>query len=167
MHLRRFIPSAVSLRLFEPAGKAMVDSLNGAWREVFDRPLQSSTDLNILARLIDARYVVRVAMTFAGAVMGRLAIYARPEMLIDAILKLHHKISNEPLGPKRAAKLAGQKVELVPSSHIVRTVMASIWSHCLPAFGLSTQVLAHSVVPALDLTNDWWFPIFSSPSTLS
>jgi NADH-quinone oxidoreductase subunit B len=40
----------------------------------------------------------------------------RPEMLIDAILKLHHKISNEPLGPKRAEKLAGQKVELVPSS---------------------------------------------------
>ena len=40
----------------------------------------------------------------------------RPEMLIDAILKLHHKIMNEPLGPKRAAKLADQKVELVPSS---------------------------------------------------
>ena len=40
----------------------------------------------------------------------------RPEMLIDAVLKLHHKIMHEPLGPKRAAKLAGQKVELVPSS---------------------------------------------------
>src|ERR1700755_3596279 len=40
----------------------------------------------------------------------------RPEMLIDAILKLHHKIMNEPLGPKRAARLADAKVELVPSS---------------------------------------------------
>jgi NADH-quinone oxidoreductase subunit B len=40
----------------------------------------------------------------------------RPEMLIDAILKLHTKIMNEPLGPKRAAKLADQRVELVPSS---------------------------------------------------
>ena len=40
----------------------------------------------------------------------------RPEMLIDAVLKLHHKIMNEPLGPKRAAKLADAKVELVPSS---------------------------------------------------
>src|SRR6201991_667333 len=40
----------------------------------------------------------------------------RPEMLIDAVLKLHHKIMNEPLGPKRAARLADQKVELVPSS---------------------------------------------------
>jgi NADH-quinone oxidoreductase subunit B len=41
----------------------------------------------------------------------------RPEMLIDAVLKLHHKIMNEPLGPKRAARLEGQKVELVPSSY--------------------------------------------------
>jgi len=40
----------------------------------------------------------------------------RPEMLIDAILKLHHKIMHEPLGPKRAAKLAGQQIELIPSS---------------------------------------------------
>src|SRR5471032_200531 len=40
----------------------------------------------------------------------------RPEMLIDAILKLHHKIMNEPLGPNRAARLADQHVELVPSS---------------------------------------------------
>jgi NADH-quinone oxidoreductase subunit B len=30
----------------------------------------------------------------------------RPEMLMDAILKLHHKIQNEPLGPKRARQLA-------------------------------------------------------------
>ena len=40
----------------------------------------------------------------------------RPEMLIDAILKLHTKIMNEPLGPKRARRLAGQQVDLVPSS---------------------------------------------------
>jgi NADH-quinone oxidoreductase subunit B len=29
----------------------------------------------------------------------------RPEMLMDAILKLHTKIMNEPLGPKRARRL--------------------------------------------------------------
>ena len=42
----------------------------------------------------------------------------RPEMLIDAILKLHAKIMDEPLGAKRAAALAesGYKTELVPSS---------------------------------------------------
>jgi NADH-quinone oxidoreductase subunit B len=41
----------------------------------------------------------------------------RPEMLIDAVLKLHTKIMHEPLGPKRAKKLAGQQVDLVPSSY--------------------------------------------------
>jgi NADH-quinone oxidoreductase subunit B len=43
----------------------------------------------------------------------------RPEMLLDAILKLHHRISEEPLGPRRAAKLleAGfQPAELIASS---------------------------------------------------
>jgi NADH-quinone oxidoreductase subunit B len=42
----------------------------------------------------------------------------RPEMLMDAILKLHAKIMDEPLGSKRAAELAasGHRTELVPSS---------------------------------------------------
>jgi NADH-quinone oxidoreductase subunit B len=40
----------------------------------------------------------------------------RPEMLIDAVLKLHTKIMNEPLGPKRAKRLENQVVELIPSS---------------------------------------------------
>jgi NADH-quinone oxidoreductase subunit B len=42
----------------------------------------------------------------------------RPEMLMDAILKIHAKIMDEPLGAKRAAALAesGYKTELVPSS---------------------------------------------------
>jgi len=42
----------------------------------------------------------------------------RPEMLIDAILKLHAKIMDEPLGPKRAALRAerGERTELVASS---------------------------------------------------
>ena len=39
-------------------------------------------------------------------------------MLIDAILKLHAKIMDEPLGPKRAALRAerGERTELVASS---------------------------------------------------
>jgi NADH-quinone oxidoreductase subunit B len=40
----------------------------------------------------------------------------RPEMLIDAVLKLHAKIMDEPLGPKRAAEKLGQRTELIPSS---------------------------------------------------
>jgi NADH-quinone oxidoreductase subunit B len=35
---------------------------------------------------------------------------------IDAILKLHAKIMDEPLGPKRAAEQLGQRTELVASS---------------------------------------------------
>ncbi len=40
----------------------------------------------------------------------------RPEMLIDAILKLHAKIMDEPLGPLRAAEMAGVRTDLVASS---------------------------------------------------
>jgi NADH-quinone oxidoreductase subunit B len=42
----------------------------------------------------------------------------RPEMLLDAILKLHAKIQAEPLGAKRAAIKAenGEHTELIPSS---------------------------------------------------
>jgi NADH-quinone oxidoreductase subunit B len=35
----------------------------------------------------------------------------RPEMLTDAILKLHHKIMNEPLGPRRARQLAAERAD--------------------------------------------------------
>ncbi len=41
----------------------------------------------------------------------------RPEMLLDAILKLHDKIMHEPLGPRRALELADQpRSGLTPSS---------------------------------------------------
>ncbi|MGI8692646.1 MAG: NuoB/complex I 20 kDa subunit family protein [Geodermatophilaceae bacterium] len=41
----------------------------------------------------------------------------RPEMLLDAILKLHYKIQHEPLGAKRAKQIAGNEpLELVASS---------------------------------------------------
>jgi NADH-quinone oxidoreductase subunit B len=40
----------------------------------------------------------------------------RPEMLIDAILKLHAKIMDEPLGPIRAGEKLGERTDLVASS---------------------------------------------------
>ena len=42
----------------------------------------------------------------------------RPEMLMDAILKIHAKIMDEPLGTKRAAELAasGYTTPMIPSS---------------------------------------------------
>ena len=75
-------PSAVSLRLFQPAGKAMVDSFAAAWHEVYQSDLVSSSDLAIVSRLIAAQTVVRVALTFAGAVNGRVQLYARPDCMV-------------------------------------------------------------------------------------
>src|ERR1700709_2117135 len=40
----------------------------------------------------------------------------RPASLMDALPRPHQRTRREPLGPKRAAKLADAKVELVPSS---------------------------------------------------
>jgi len=76
-------PSAVSLRLFQPAGRAMVDSFATAWNEVFQVDVLPSTDLTIVSRLIAAQTVVRVALTFSGAVSGRVQLYARPECLVQ------------------------------------------------------------------------------------
>src|ERR1700710_2251387 len=43
----------------------------------------------------------------------------RPEMLNDAVLKLHHKIMHEPLGPKRAKQLArAQEDGTAPDLHL-------------------------------------------------
>jgi flagellar motor switch/type III secretory pathway protein FliN len=75
-------PSAVSLRLFQPAGRAMAESFATAWREVFSNDLLSSSDLAIVAKLIEAQTVVRVALTFSGSVSGRVQLYARPECMV-------------------------------------------------------------------------------------
>ena len=116
-------PSAVSLRLFEPAGKAMVDSLGGAWREVFDRVLTTSTNLDVVARLIEARYVVRVAMTFAGAASGRISIYAKPELLIGRPAALAAIKANAQIV---ANALANVPVEVVVELGTLRLPLAQI-----------------------------------------
>ena len=76
-------PSAVSLRLFQPAGRAMLDSFAQAWHEVFASDLVPSSDLAIVSTLIGAQTVVRVALSFGGSVSGRVQLYARPEILIQ------------------------------------------------------------------------------------
>ncbi len=76
-------PSPVSLRLFQPAGRAMLDSFGAAWREVFASDLTPSSDLAIVSSLINAQTVVRVALTFIGSVNGRVQLYARPEVMIQ------------------------------------------------------------------------------------
>ncbi len=76
-------PSPVSLRLFQTAGRAMLDSFGAAWHEVFPSDLVPSSDLEIVSALINAQTVVRVALSFGGSVNGRVQLYARPEALIQ------------------------------------------------------------------------------------
>jgi flagellar motor switch/type III secretory pathway protein FliN len=75
-------PSAVSLRLFQPAGRAMTESFAAAWREVFSNELLVSNDLSIVSKLIESHSIVRIALTFGGSVTGRVQVYARPECLV-------------------------------------------------------------------------------------
>ena len=75
-------PSSVSLRLFQPTGRAVLDCWRQAWREVFPAELAVSNDLANVARILDAKTVVRVALAFAGAASGRIQVYARPEVLV-------------------------------------------------------------------------------------
>lgn len=74
-------PSAVALRLFQPTGLLLVDTWTQAWSDAHGGKLVSSTDLAIVARLIESRSVVRVALQFGGSVTGRLAVYCRPDVL--------------------------------------------------------------------------------------
>jgi flagellar motor switch/type III secretory pathway protein FliN len=74
-------PSAMALRLFQPAGRAVLDSWGVAWREVFESPLAATSDLTTVARLIEARSVLRISLVFSGDLSGRIQVYARPEML--------------------------------------------------------------------------------------
>jgi len=75
-------PSTLSLKLFQPAGKSILDACTSAWGEVFSSELAPSADLGIVSRLIEARNVVRVALQFSGGVSGRIQIYARPEGIV-------------------------------------------------------------------------------------
>jgi len=75
-------PSGVSLRLFQPAGRALQDSFAVAWREVFPSDMLPSADLAIVSALIQAPTVVRMALAFNGAVTGRVQLYARPDFLV-------------------------------------------------------------------------------------
>lgn len=103
-------PSAVSLRLFQPTGRAMLDSISGAWREIFPTDIAPSSDLGIVSQLIESRCVVRVSLTFAGAVSGRIQIYARPELVVPRPVALAAFKAN---AEKIATALSNVPVELV------------------------------------------------------
>jgi flagellar motor switch/type III secretory pathway protein FliN len=75
-------PSAISLRLFQPIGRTLFESLAPSWQEIFDNDLLASADIGIVARLIESRTVVRVTLAFSGSITGRIQIYARPDALL-------------------------------------------------------------------------------------
>lgn len=103
-------PSAVSLRLFQPAGRAMQDSFAAAWREVFPHDLQPSNDLTIVSALIESQTVVRIALTFNGSVSGRVQLYARPEFVVT---KSHALAAVRASAATVSRALANVEVELI------------------------------------------------------
>ena len=70
------------MRLFQPVGRQLFETWCAQWQEAFDAELQPSTELAIVQRLIEANTVVRVTIAFAGAVVGRVQVYVRPEVLV-------------------------------------------------------------------------------------
>jgi len=103
-------PSVLSLRLFQPAGCAVLEAFTHAWHEMFASDLAASADLGIVSRLIESRTVVRVALSFSGSVSGRLQIYARPETLVPRPSALAAFKAN---AQRIASALANVPVEVV------------------------------------------------------
>lgn len=116
-------PSAVSLRLFQPAGRAMQDSFASAWREVYPHELRPSSDLGIVAALIEAQTVLRIALSFAGSVAGRVQLYARPEFLVPK----HAALSAFRASPQTVSRtLANVEVELVAELGTLRMPLSKL-----------------------------------------
>jgi flagellar motor switch/type III secretory pathway protein FliN len=67
--------------LFAPTGVLLQDAWIAAWSDAHGTKLAPSTDLTIVARLIEARSVVRVTLAFGGSVTGRCSVYCRPDVL--------------------------------------------------------------------------------------
>jgi flagellar motor switch/type III secretory pathway protein FliN len=130
-------PSAISLKLFEPTGKVMLDGWNLAYRESFDRGCEPSTDLGIVSRLIDARSIIRVAMTFSSDIGGRIAAYVRPEALVPRPTELAAIKAN---ATRIANVLANVPVELVAELGNLRLPLSALrkldstTTHTLPGF---------------------------------
>jgi flagellar motor switch/type III secretory pathway protein FliN len=116
-------PSTVSLRLFQPAGRAMLESFSTAWREVFPSDLVPSSDLAVVSGLITAQTVVRIALTFGGSVTGRVQLYARPEILVTRPVALAAIRAN---AQRVASALANVQVEVVVELGTLRMPLSQL-----------------------------------------
>jgi flagellar motor switch/type III secretory pathway protein FliN len=130
-------PSAVSLRLFDPVGKAMTDSFVLAWREAFDTQLVPTKDLAVVQRLVEARTLVRATLALSDTVGGKIVILARPECLIAKTAPLTAHKANARLV---ANALANVQVELVAELGTLRMSLGDLRdlergaTHALPQF---------------------------------
>ena len=130
-------PSAISLRLFQPIGRTLFESLGPSWQETFDDGLEGSSDIGIVARLIESRTCVRVTLAFSGSVTGRIQIYARPEALLPrpAVLAAIKAKANAV-----ANALANVPIDVVVELGTLRMSLGKIRSlehgatHTLPTF---------------------------------
>ena len=116
-------PSAVSLRLFQPAGRSLLDSWSAAWREVFPSELVASSDLAIVSRLIESRTVVRVTLAFSGDIAGRVQIYARPDALVPRPIALAAFKAN---ALRIASALSQVPVEIIVELGTLRMTMREL-----------------------------------------
>jgi flagellar motor switch/type III secretory pathway protein FliN len=130
-------PSPISLRLFQPVGRTLFESLAPSWQEVFDHELVASGDIAIVQRLIDGRSVVRVTLAFSGSVGGRVQIYSRPDALLPKPAALA-AIKAKTLSVANA--LSNVPVELVVELGTLRMSLGKIRklergsTHTLPSF---------------------------------
>ncbi len=136
-------PSAVSLRLFAPAGRALLDAWRAGWAELFPTELVVSADLGVVARLIESRSVVRVTLAFSGSVSGRIQVYARPELLVARPAALAAFKAN---AAAVAAALSNVRVEIVAELGTLRMRLRELRS-MQPGTQYTLQGFVDSKVP--------------------
>jgi flagellar motor switch/type III secretory pathway protein FliN len=116
-------PSAASLRLFQPAGRAILESWNVAWRELYGSDLAPQSDVAPVAKLIEARSLLRVALALSGEVGGRLTVYVRPEVLVQ---RPAAPAANKAKAAILANALANVQVEVVAELGTLRLRLSEI-----------------------------------------
>lgn len=116
-------PTPAALRLFQPAGRAIVESWTNAWRDANSSELAPSGDLGIVSRLIEARTAVRVALAFGGSTAGRVQVYARPDVLLPPANALAAYKAD---AARIAAALSHVPIEVVVELGTLRMTMARL-----------------------------------------
>lgn len=130
-------PTALSLKLFEPVGKAIVDSFTACWHDSFDESITATKDVAVIQRLVEARSIIRATLQLSDAVGGRIVIYARPECFLKRPVPL---AANKAKPDAVATALSNVTVELVVELGSLRMTLGELSDmqlgeqHTLPQF---------------------------------